>query len=299
MKRRDAVKAGLAFSLTVLTQDTFEPQVEASDSQTLVVVVMDPLAAPLSCPCVKGYAQRDYRKLASYLERELDRPVKVFFNESLVAALEQKTAGRADIVIGKRSVIAAEAGEAKLSLKPVLALSGKDGVTTQTGLIVVPSKDPAQSVADLKNYRIIFGPAECEEKHAAALELLAKNGVTVPTDVETCAACSDGATTILEAGSQVRAATVISSYAAPLLEGCGTIKKGDLRVVGTTKAVPFVSAFVSEKLSGDDRAAIEKALLGVAGEPALLLALESKAGFVAEPAPKAVAAASESQKKSR
>lgn len=299
MKRRDAVKTGIAFGLTVITHDVFEPAAEAADSKTLVVIVMDPLAAPLSCPCVQGYAQRNYKKLASYLERELDRPVKVYFNESLEHALEQKTAGRADVVIGKRSVVAAEATEAKLSLKPVLALSGKEGVTTQTGLIVVPSKDPAQSVADLKNYRIIFGPVECEEKHAAAIELLAKNGVTVSAEPETCASCSDGATTILEAGSQVRAATVISSYAAPLLEGCGTIKKGDLRVVGTTKAVPFVTAFVSEKLAADERAAIEKALLGVAGEPALLLVLESKAGFVAEPAPKAVAKSDEVQKKSR
>ena len=299
MKRRDAVKTGIAFGLTVLTHDAFDTPVEAADSKSLIVVVMDPLAAPLSCPCVKGYAQRDYKKLAGYLERELDRPVKVFFNESLVTVLEEKTAGRADIVIGKRSVVAAEAGEAKLPLKAILALTGKDGATTQTGLIVVPAKDPAKTVADLKNYRIIFGPAECEEKHAAALELLAKNGVTVPAEVETCAACSDGATTILEAGSQVRAATVISSYAAPLLEGCGTIKKGDLRVVGTTKAVPFVTAFVSEKLSSDEQTAIEKALLAVVEEPVLLLALETKSGFVAEPAAKSVATSSEGQKKSR
>ena len=45
-------------------------------------------------------------------------------------------------------MVAAEAGEEKLSLKPILALAGKDGVTTQTGLIVVPSQDPAQTVAD-------------------------------------------------------------------------------------------------------------------------------------------------------
>jgi len=31
----------------------------------LTVVVMDPLALPLSCPCVKGYAQRDMISSAS------------------------------------------------------------------------------------------------------------------------------------------------------------------------------------------------------------------------------------------
>jgi hypothetical protein len=36
----------------------------AGDPAPLTMIVMDPLAAPLACPCVKGYAQRDYEKLA-------------------------------------------------------------------------------------------------------------------------------------------------------------------------------------------------------------------------------------------
>src|SRR5262245_46785642 len=35
---------------------------------SFVLVVMDPLALPLSCPCVKGYAQRDYDKLGKHIE---------------------------------------------------------------------------------------------------------------------------------------------------------------------------------------------------------------------------------------
>src|SRR5579872_1325024 len=138
MKRTLTCLAGFVFTLAFTFVLRGEPTPAPANGKSLKIVVMDPLAAPLSCPCVKGYAQRDYKKLAGYLERELDRPVKVFFNESLVTALEQKTAGRADIVIGKRSVVAAEAVDAELSLKPILALAGKDGVTTQTGLIVVP-----------------------------------------------------------------------------------------------------------------------------------------------------------------
>src|SRR5438552_6414320 len=122
------------------------PLAFSQDKTPLTVVVMDPLAAPLSCPCVKGYAQRDYKQLAAYLKSELDRPVKVYFNESLTIALEERTFGRADIVIGKRSVVSAEARESQLALRPILALTGKDGVTTQTGLFVVPSRDPARSM---------------------------------------------------------------------------------------------------------------------------------------------------------
>ena len=55
-----------------------------------------------------------------------------------------------------------------------------------------------------------------------------------------------GLNTILS--PEVKAAAVISSYAEPLLEGCGSIKKGDLRVVGQTQPVPFVTALVSDEL---------------------------------------------------
>ncbi len=41
------------------------------DANQLTMVVMDPLALPLSCPCVQGYAQRNYDKLAEALEKDL------------------------------------------------------------------------------------------------------------------------------------------------------------------------------------------------------------------------------------
>lgn len=283
--------------LAVIIASLVASSIHAADSPALTMIVMDPLAAPLSCPCVKGYAQRNYARLAEFLSKELDRPVKVVFNESLAKAIDDEdSGGRADIVIGKRSVVAAQAGKRTTPLKPVLALTGKDGLTTQTGLIVVGADDPARDVNGLAGYRIIFGTSDCDEKHAAPLELLKKNGVERPAEIETCSACSDGATLILELGPKARAATVISSYAAPLLEGCGTIKKGDLRVVGTTDPVPFITAFVSEKLTSDEQAAIVEALKQTADAPALLMAIESKRGFVPEEAP-VVADSTESKKK--
>src|SRR4029079_9868593 len=78
---------------------------EAKPDRPLVIVVMDPLAKPLSCPCVAGYAQRDYEKLGAALKSALGRDVKVVFNESLVAAQKKIGATQAAIVIGKQSVI--------------------------------------------------------------------------------------------------------------------------------------------------------------------------------------------------
>src|SRR5579871_3086298 len=95
----------------------------AEDKKSFTLVVMDPLALELSCPCVKGYAQRNYHKLGEMLEKQLGRPVNVRFSESLTAALK-KSDGAADLVIGKESVVRIEATENKLPLTPILSLTG-------------------------------------------------------------------------------------------------------------------------------------------------------------------------------
>lgn len=257
-----------------------ESKAGKADLREFTVVVMDPLAAPLSCPCVEGYAQRDYTKLAAFLESRLDRPVKVAFSESLTTALKNKTDGKADLVIGKASVVKFDAATNKRPLKPIAQLTGKDGATTQTGLILVPSADPAKKVTDLKNYRVIFGPVESDEKHAAALALLKKHGIEAPKKLETCAGCDEGCHKILEAGKDSRGAAVISSYARPLLEGCGQVKKGDLRVIGETAPVPFIVAFADERLDAGLKKSLEESLLAVAEDAKLCLALETLTGFV-------------------
>jgi ABC-type phosphate/phosphonate transport system substrate-binding protein len=258
----------------------------APESQGLTIVVMDPLAKPLSCPCVQGYAQRDYDKLGERLQHDLGRPVKVVYNESLTTALKGDAKGRADLVIGKRSVVLFDAKRAGLKLWYVASLTGKDGATTQNGLIVVPTEDPAKSVADLKNYRIVFGPEECDEKYSAAMALLKENGIATPDKVETSPACSDGACSVLDEfkkDSSKRGAALISSYAKPLLEGCGTVEKGALRVVGETTKVPFIQAFINDALPKADHAALREALLKSTNDPVLRIALETKDGLVERP----------------
>ncbi len=272
-----AVRAGAAADETKPAEPKKPLEIPAN---ALVMLVMDPLSAPLSCPCVEGYAQRDYDKLAAYLTAELGKPVVAAYNASLPAALKMDTHDRADIVVGKHSVVLWDAKRAGRQFRPILALSGKDGVTTQNGLFVVLTNDPAKSVSDLKGYRIFYGTQDSDEKFSAAIGTLGKLGIAPPAKPDTCAACSDGAIKLLELGDKVRAATVISSYAAPLLEGCGTVKKGDLRVIGKTADVPFVEAFVSDKLPAAEQAKIEDALLKVSTDAKLLEALETLLGFV-------------------
>ncbi len=152
---------------------------------------MDPLAAPLSCPCVEGYAQRKYEKLAEYLEPLLGRPVRLTFSESLSVALKGKAEGRADLIIGKDSVVRADAKSVNLKVTALASLTGKDGATSQTGLFVVPAADPAKKVADLAGYRIFFGrrnatrstlpPSTCCDRKASPYPTRSKPAPPVAT----------------------------------------------------------------------------------------------------------------------
>ncbi len=285
--RREALTTVLALPLLPAMVEATEKPADVSPD-TFTVVVMDPLAAPLSCPCVKGYAQRDYDKLGKYLATKLGRPVAVHYSETLAGALTKKTGGKADLIIGKDSVVRATVAENKLTIAQLGVLTGKDGKTTQTGLICVAAADPAATAADLKGYTIYFGTAEAEEKHAAAMKLLKEYRIEVPAKPETCVACTDGATKVIElAKSGQQVATVISSYAQPLLEGCGTIKKGDLRVVAETDPVPFISVFATGNVSASEQATLQAALLAVGSNKDLCTALETKSGFItAEPTKK-------------
>lgn len=279
LNRREALGVAV-LSLTVLSNVSAE---EKAPDNAFTLVVTDPLSAPLACACVKGYAQRDYGQLGKHLESKLGRPVVVVHSSSLTKALTKKTDGKADLVIGKEAAIKAEAVTNKISLTPTAALTGLDGKTTQCGLIMVPTADSALTASELKGYVIFFGPPESEERHDAAITLLKELEVPVPAKDkrEVCQSDSDGAINALDRAKKgEKAAAVIASSGEPLLAACGTVKKGDLKVVGETDAVPFIVAFANDKLSTSDRAAVESALLEVAKNPDLCKALETKNGFV-------------------
>ena len=103
LKLRAAAFAALAVIITVEPRSILgeEAGAAASKAEPLSLVVMDPLAAPLSCPCVAGYAQRKYEVLAEEFEKTLGRPVVLTFSESLTKALQKEGCTTAHVIIGK------------------------------------------------------------------------------------------------------------------------------------------------------------------------------------------------------
>jgi ABC-type phosphate/phosphonate transport system substrate-binding protein len=265
------------------------PDAASSDTDTagsrskgamLRLVVMDPLAAALACDCVLGYAQRDYDALAAFLSKQLDgRPVTVTYAEGLVEGAK-KAGGPADLIIGKTSVVLFDARKDKIPVRPIAMLTSKDGTTTFRGLFVVRAGDPATSLADLTpSYRLRIGPKASAEKHDAALATLRDSPALDLAGAATeSPGCNIAAINVVERDADV---AVISSYAMPLLEGCDTIDRGALRVIGRTAEVPFIGAFVADHVSRHDEQTITAALLAMSSGEAMRVKMESKAGFVA------------------
>jgi ABC-type phosphate/phosphonate transport system substrate-binding protein len=251
----------------------------AEERPVLTVLVMDPLALPLSCPCVKGHAQRLYDKLGGHLEKQIGEPVKVLFSDSLAKVLRNETKA-VDVIIGKQSVVRFDAKMNDLQARPMMVLADKDGKTTVTGLIVVRKDDPAKKLEDLKGYTILFGPPDCDEKFKAAGQALKKAGIKLPGKIETRPGCSDSVVEMLE-HPEKPTASVISSYAAALLEGCGTIDKGSIRMIGETEPVPFVTVFFTSRIDRGRGEHICRALESVKEYPELMTAMETSIGFVA------------------
>ena len=269
----------IALALSLLTLPPGCGQLAAREP--LRVVVMDPLSKQLACACVKGFAQRDYQALSGFLSDTLGRPVETFVNESLAEA-GRVTENTLDLIIGKQSVIRAQAAAASMAITPLAMLTDREGRTTLTGLFVVRNDDPAKSVSDLKGRNILFGPSSSDEKHSTALARMRSLGLPVPAAPETRPTCNQTGLAVFEKQAD---AGVISSYAMALLEGCGAVDKGALRVVGQTEPVPFIGVFATKHLSAADAEAVTKALLAVAGNPQLKQKMETRDGFVRWTAP--------------
>ncbi len=221
---------------------------------------MDPLAAPLACDCVKGYANRQYQRLAEWLEASLDVKSKVLFTDSLTELKQKEASLACDLVIGKFSVVAHQSKAIGESLKPVASLTDAEGQTTQRGMFAVRSDCPAATLLDLDGAIFYLGNEDCDEKWAAPKQLIERLEIEVAPESKSFASCSEAAKALLQLPKETLACAVISSYAAPLLEGCGTIKRGDLKIIGQTDDLPFITAFANERLPAKLFEAISKAL---------------------------------------
>ncbi|MHC4994702.1 MAG: PhnD/SsuA/transferrin family substrate-binding protein [Planctomycetota bacterium] len=248
----------------------------------LRMLVMDPMALPLSCSCVPGFAQRRYDQLADYLAERLGRPVETVFEESLglgLRRINQKNDGEKipfDVIIGKQSVVEFDSALTRTDTRLIAELTDKQGRTDLRGLFMVMTESPYAELPDLAGRRVAIGPEEDREAHGAAIETM-NTKLRGAVSYESLGSI-DSAVFALTDG-EVDAA-VISNYMAPLLEGCGKIEQGSIRSVGATDSTPFIGVFVTEAVDGALETRLRNLLVAAKADAALMLAIESRDGFV-------------------
>jgi len=250
-----------------------------AESGPILLVVMDPLAKELACACVKGYGQRDYRKLAGCIEKAVKQRVSIEFSDDLAESLASLGPVRQVIVIGDRSLVARGVATAGLKCRPVCELTDLEGSTTLSGSFIARANDPAKELKDIAGRKILFGLAEADAKFEASLAALRAAGVEPPGKPERRGSYAEAALDMLDSESSPAPVAVIPGYALRLLEGCGSVKPGNLKVIGKTQPVPFITVFVAEAIPAPKQQEILQTLLDLKGDMKLLKAMESRDGF--------------------
>ena len=279
IQRRTALIAIAALPLAATHRIATAVEPYGPSDAEITIIVTDPLALPLACACVQGYAQRKYEKLADYMGMKLKKSIRVVWSDSISIAKKEYGLGNKTIFIGKDSVVRYDTNALKLDIVPLAQLTDSRGAVNQHGLFLVRKENQATSLLDLEGYQVLWGPEKTEEKRKLPMAKLKELEIET-TDGQTCESCSVAALKLMEYATDSKVAGVISSYAERLLEGCGTIEKGALRVVGKSDEVPFISVFAAGKFAEEERNSIVACLLESRGSKDLLTSLESKDGFV-------------------
>ncbi len=211
----------------------------AVDDSRIRVLVMDPLCARLGCACVPGHGQRDYRYVGNHLARTLGRNVELFYAESIETGLTLSPFCF-DFVVGPRGVVLADASELGLEIQALAALTNKKGVSTVSGQLVVKSKEEISSLEQLEGKKVILGPAEVPETHRMAKRFLRVSGML--NRFETSVADSVESAVYAVADGEADA-TFIPDYLFSILEGCGKVNPGALKIIANTEPTNFVQFF--------------------------------------------------------
>ncbi len=204
---------------------------------TLKVAVNDIYCTDTACACIHHVATRTYPQTLQILadtyaiDLQLDYFIEPYQLEEAILA------GAYDGVVCKPWFALRLRDAANADLQRIVDLLDPDNNQWLTGIVIVPTRSPITSLAELTGKHIYLGEPDAYEKHHAARRLLAENGI-VPARIDTRASCGENIGVLLD---QQADAAVVSDYALSADCAVDFARPEDFRILAHTEKIPLTS----------------------------------------------------------
>ncbi len=243
----------------VLAADPVRRRVQVF-ARVIKVGVSEPFCEETACGCVGAHGRRSYRGLGEAARKAgVELSFSYFKLESGLAAAV--AAGAVDGAIAKAWTVLRAARAAGRPFERICDLPLPDGSGKLAGVFIAPSGSPIRSLADLSGKRLAVGRSESYENSHAVDRTLRGLGIALGAREE-YPGCLQAALSVVEGKCD---AAVVSSYCPRygLYDMLGP--KADLRSIGETAAIPFVTFALSERADRGLRSRLREALLEARG----------------------------------
>ena len=97
-----------------------------------------------------------------------------------------------DRMVEQEVMVRFDAKRLKLTVTPLADLTDRDGRTTQRGVFLVRTGDPAKRLADLSGRDVMLGPEEEAETHRAAKAAMQQARLAKPAKLDSADSGSEG-----------------------------------------------------------------------------------------------------------
>ncbi len=237
----------------------------AATPLVLKLAVNDIYCMDTACSCVHDVAARTYPQTLEKLKAEQNIDLQlVYFTETY--QLEDAIAsGEYDGALCKPWYALRHQKEAGANFRRIVDVLDPNNNQWLTGIFVVLTDSPIQTVEELTGKHLYIGQADAYEKHQAALRLMKQRGI-VPAQIDTNASCSENVGELLDEEAD---AAVLSDYS--LTADCAVdfASFEDFRILAATERIPLTSLILDmNKVDPADADRLQQALLALSGKGA-------------------------------
>lgn len=259
------VHEGYSFRETAFAPSKGSASEASSGPVKLKIAVNDTYCKESACECVHFLAAREYNEIQAKLLAgyRIDIELTYFIDEyELENAL---VSGEYDGAICKPWFAFMLVPEHETDYTRVADILDPFENQMLTGVFLVKTDSPLQSLDDVNGKRLVIGQADSNEKYHMPMLMMEKRKVR-PGQLFNKASCTESISMLLDGSADI---AVVSDYS--LIASCAADlgKEEDFRIIAKTDAIPLCSVIIDrQKVSDAVTLRLQKALLELSGENA-------------------------------